>query len=291
MQVEVGCGRITWGPDAAEESVLAEIARAGYAGASWSLRDDRSPLDTAKLYESYRLRPAPGYFGADFWEKTLHDEIVASARRYARASRELGLTELYVSAGGFDRLTRAGRTRRQAAGHVTADDSLSDREFADLADGLEAVGTATLEEGVRICYHNHVGSVIETEDEVERVLATTDPDVVALGPDTGHLAWAGVDVLEFCRRHAGRIRTMHIKDVNMDVRREGVVGGWDYGMFQHHGIWAEPGGGSIDFASVLRILDGADFQGWVVVETDVTQKPSAFESAALSRSYLRELGL
>ena len=290
MTVRLGCGQITWGRGVPEESVLADIAEAGYEGAPLGIRD-RSAREIKEAYDRHGLAVAPGYLGGDFWVRSEHDAHVAAAQKYARISAELGLTELYVAAGGFQATTRGGRTRREAAGHATAEDALSDEEFDQLAECVEAIGRATLAEGVRSCYHNHVGTFVETSDEIERLLARVDPEVLLLGPDTGHLAWAGVDVVEFTRRHAARIKTMHLKDVVAKVRDEGRTAGWDYGTYEQHGIWTEIGSGSIDFATVLSLLDGAGFSGWLVVETDVTQRSTPLESATLSRQALRGLGI
>ncbi len=112
-----------------------------------------------------------------------------------------------------------------------------------------------------------------------------------MGPDTGHLAWAGADVVQFCRDYADSIKTMHIKDVDPAVLKVGVPAEWDYGTFSDKGIWTELGRGCVDFPVVFKILENAGFAGWLIVETDVTQLPTALESAIISREYLRGLGL
>lgn len=295
--IRVGCGQITWGQFAQageripEEQVLEEIARAGYEGAPAGPTGERTARETQALYAGYGLDPAPGYFGADFWVENRRAETVEGARRYAAYARELGCTELYVAAGGFDYATRSGRTRRELAGHVGPDDGLSESEMARFAEVLSETGTATLAEGVRSCFHNHVGTVIETLDEVERLLALTDPAAVFLGPDTGHLAWAGTDPVAFCGKYAERIKTLHLKDVHDAVAQEGRRAGWDYGTFNANGVFAELGEGDVDFPAVFEVLRGAGFEGWVIAETDVTQKGSALESATISRAYLRTLGI
>ncbi|MHA6629800.1 sugar phosphate isomerase/epimerase family protein [Pseudonocardia sichuanensis] len=290
MQVRLGCGQITWRglPD---DAALDDIRRAGYEGAPWSPRHGENAEEIKAYFDGRGLDVAPGYLWGDFWDAARRAENIAAARRYAELSKELGLTEVYVSAGGFDRPTASGRTRRQAVGHVTAEDALPEPEFRQLADTLQAVGEVMLGLGVRACYHNHAGTFVETEDEIERLLAAVDPDVVFLGPDTGHLAWAGVDVVEFARRHATRIKTMHLKDVVPAVRDEGAAAGWDYKTFEEHGIWTEINEGGVDFTGLFSVLDGVDFDGWLIVETDVTQKASPLESATASRKNLRELGI
>lgn len=217
-EIHIGCGQITWikftpnGAEwlASEEQVLAEIAQAGYAGAPAGPERDRSAQETIELYERYGLRPAPGYVGAAFWDTGQRDEILERVRRHAAFAREVGCTELYVAPSGFDYVTRSGQTRRETAGHVRPDDSLSDDEFQIFGETLSMVGEITLREGVRSCFHNHVGTPIETRAEIDRLLALTDPNLVFLGPDTGHLAWAGVDPVVFCRDYASRTKTLHL---------------------------------------------------------------------------------
>lgn len=296
--MKVGCGQITWNQfGAGEEQVLADIRDAGCEGAPWRApRDARgTPAEVAKRvrerYAAYDLIPAPGYFSADYWKPGQAEQIVERCRRHAAVAAELGLTETFVATGGFGTVMGSGRTRQQAAAHVEAADQLPAREFARLAEVLTAGAEAMRREGVTACYHNHVGTVVETEDEIERLLALTDPEVVALGPDTGHLAWAGIDVVEFCRRHIQRIRCLHLKDIVAGVRQQGTAAGWDYGTFSRRGIFTELGDGCVDFAGLLQVLSEHGFDGWLIIETDVTQRPSALESTRISRANLRELGV
>jgi len=295
----VGCGQITWikwGPagaewQAPETQVLAEIASAGYDGAPAGPGGDRTPEQLLELYGRYGLRPAPGYIGTAFWERQRRDEILQRVRDHARFAQAVGCTELYVAPGGFDYRTRSGRTRRQTAGHVGPEDSLTDDELRVFAATLDAAGAIALEYGVRACFHNHVGTVIETRDEVDRLLSLTDPALVFLGPDTGHLAWAGADPVAFCRDYLPRIKTLHLKDIDAAVRDRGRDAGWDYGTFSDNGVFVELGEGMVDLPAILGLLRDADFSGWLIVETDVTQKPTALESITVSREYLRSCGV
>ena len=291
-KISIACGQLTWGPKIPEEQVLAEIAQAGYDGAPVGLRAGRTAVETLAMLERHGLRPAPGYLRAAFWEPKHQTEILDLAEQMAGFHQALGLTEMYVAAAGFDSYTgRSGRTRSQASGHVTAADGMADGEYKQFAQTLNQVGAITLSRGVRSCFHNHVGSTIETRQEVDRLFALVDSDLVFQGPDIGHLVWAGVDPLQFCRDYAASIKTLHVKDINPDVLEEGVARGWDYAAFSAHGIFAELGEGCVDFPALFSALSEAGFAGWVVVETDVTQKATALESAIISREYLRGIGL
>jgi inosose dehydratase len=288
----IGCGQITWSRSTPEEQVLAEIASAGYEGAPAGPRGGRSAEEVVALYASYGLKPAPGYLGAAFWKEDQEEQILERARRLARFTRQVGCTELYVAAQGFDEyVTARGQTRSQVAGHVRPEDALSDAEYAQFAEVLNQVGATTLQEGVRSCFHNHVGSVIETREEIDYLFSLVDRDLVFQGPDIGHLAWAGVDVVQFCRDYADSIKTVHLKDIDPAVLQEGREKEWDYGTFVERGIFAELGEGFVDFPALFDVLKAAGFRGWVIVETDVTRKPTALESATISRNYLKRIGI
>ena len=287
----IGCGQITW-RGMAEEQALAEIAQAGYVGAPAGPKEGQSAADVIATFTKYGLKPAPGYLGADYWDQSQEATILQRARDYAAFAKAAGCTELYVAAGGFNNyVTKRGLNRSQIAGHVKAEDAMTDAEFAQFAKALNLVGEITLEQGVKSCFHNHVGSTIETRAEIDRLWDQVDPTLVFMGPDTGHLAWAGADVVQFCRDYASSIKTMHIKDVNKQVMDEGVAAQWDYRTFSDKGIWTELGQGCVDFPAVFQILKDAGFSGWIIVETDVTQLPTALESAIVSRNYLRTLSL
>jgi inosose dehydratase len=289
--VQIGCGQITWSRSTPEEQVLSEIAQAGYEGVPASSRGGRSPEETLALLDQYGLKPAPGYLGASFWDKEQEAEILERAEALAEFGQGVGLTELYVAAGGFEGYVgRRGKNRREVAGHVGRADMMTDAEFAQFAATLNKVGEITLAKGVRSCFHNHVGSTIETREEIDRLFSLVDRSLVFQGPDIGHLAWAGVDPVAFCRDYADDIKTMHIKDIDPEVLARGVAAEWDYGTFSDNGIFIELGEGMVDFPAIFRILEGADYDGWIIVETDVTQKPSALESATISREYLKSIG-
>ncbi len=293
MTIQVGCVPLTWDHSRFTiEQILAEVASAGYAGVSAGPHAAATPETTLALLRHHGLQPAPTYFGGNFWRAVEREQILAEAQRFAVFASAVGCDALYVAANGFEGYTtRRGLNRKQIAGQVTPADQMTDAEFAQMAETLNAFGAITLEYGVRSCFHNHVGSVIESEAEIERLLALTDPALIFLGPDTGHLAWANINPVDFFRRHAGRIKTAHLKDVNDNIRRTGVTNSWDYATFTERGVFNELGEGDINFSAIVESLRGASFSGWLLAETDVTQRPTALESAVVSRHYLASLGL
>lgn len=283
--IKVACGQITWrGSVFSQEQILQQIAEAGYGGAPVpASRLEDIPV-VRRWFNDAGLNPAPAYLGAMFWEDSQADEIVRKADEIAQVSREFGLTEVYMAAS----LTPE---RRAVSGHVTPSDALSADAYDIFARTLNRAGETALRHGVRASFHNHVGSFIETRAEIDELFSRVDPALVFHGPDTGHLAWAGDDVVSYVRDYISGISTLHVKDIDPAVLAKGVSKGWDYSQFSDHGIFTELGQGFVNFPALFDLLRDASFQGWIVVETDVTRRPTALESATVSRNYLRTLDI
>lgn len=283
--IKIACGQITWRrSEFSLEQILRQIAEAGYDGAPASAPSIEEVAEVRQKFDTAGLKPAPAYLGAEFWDASQADEIVAKADRIATTSKAFGLTEVYVAAN----LTPE---RRKVSGHVKPSDALTSDAWDVFAQTLNRVGEATLKHGVRASFHNHVGSFVETRSEIDELFARVDPALVFHGPDIGHLAWAGDDVVSYVRDYLPGITTLHVKDIDPAVLADGVANDWDYSQFSDHGIFTELGQGFVDFPSLVQILRDSSFQGWIVVETDVTQRPSALESATVSRDYLRSLDM
>lgn len=289
MNVSIGCSGITWRKRGLGDG-LEDIAAAGYAGSPISGVESRDAAEILRLWGSHGLAPAPGYLNGEFWDAAQREDHLHSAKVYAKVSRELDLSDIFIAVGGFETVTRAGRTRRQAAAQAGPHDMLTDNQFRTMVETITEVCEVFLQEGVRACFHTHVGTFVETEDEVERLLDAVDPELLFVGPDSGHLAWAGIDVNEFVRRHANRVTSVHLKDINLEVRDRGRAEGWTYGDFEKAGLWNELGQGDLDFPGLFQILENASYSGWITVETDVTQQPTPADSARISRKYLSGLG-
>lgn len=273
-------------PNHPEAAILPEMAEAGYAGTPPRAEGGRSAQETAAVYRTYGLIPTPGSIGrlVEWWRHGEREAQVEVAASEARTHRELGLKALIV-------VPQLTPQRRAVAGRPGRADRISDAEFQRLADILNAMGEVTLREGVYLSFHSHVGSHVETRDEIDKLFEMVDRALVFQGPDIGHLAWAGADIVEFVRDYAQDIKVMHIKDIDGAVRERGIAEGWDYEDFSERGLYAELGRGIVDFPAMFEILRTSGFDGWVEVGTDVTTRPTPLESARMSREYLRSLGV
>ena len=192
--------------------------------------------------------------------------------------------------------------RRAVAGRVTPDDALPPDAWRRIGDGLATLAARCAPLGVRVVFHPHAGTYVETEGELESLLQHTPPDQIGLCLDTGHLVYGGADPVAVCRRHAARVWHVHAKDVRLDLLNSVRESGTDYATAVGEGVFAPLGEGGVDFPGLLSALRGsaalrgsdAAYDGWIVLEQDVRLGPpwssrSPLESARTSLSYLRRL--
>ena len=261
------------------EHVFSEVAKSGFQFVLAVPPQGMSVGTYRELLEAHGLAPAPGYFAAHLADEERLAEHVERAHRAGAAQAELGNTEVFVA----DELNSE---RRQAAATGVG---YSAKRMQSVIASLQAIAEAITAEGVTPCMHPHVGSWIETESEAEEVLAGIDDSVLAFGPDTGHLAWAGADPAALIARHADRVGAMHLKEVRLDVATQSRTEHWDYARAARAGLWAEPGRGDVKLEAVMAAFEQArsrPFTGWYVVEVDQPSLPTPLESATASYGWV-----
>jgi inosose dehydratase len=141
-------------------------------------------------------------------------------------------------------------------------------------------------------FHHHCGGYVETPGEIEALMSRTDPSLLGLCLDTGHLMFAGGDPIAALSQYGDRIWHVHFKDCEPGVAAQSRVEGWDYHTSVRRGIFCELGRGLVPFAGVLEALRARRYDGWIVVEQDVLPglgTPAA--SAARNREFLGKLGI
>jgi inosose dehydratase len=205
----------------------------------------------------------------------------------ARHLADLGCQTLVAADAGDDR-------RRAVAGRVSETDGLSPDAWRRLGDGLGTLASRCTPLGVRVVFHPHAGTYVETERELNALMAHAPATEVGLCLDTGHLVYGGVDPVAVCRDYAGRVWHVHAKDVRPDVLDRVRRGAIDYAAAVGQGVFAPLGTGGVDFPGLVAALRAADYRGWIVLEQDVRlgepwpdQDPLA--NARRSLTYLRSI--
>jgi inosose dehydratase len=169
---------------------------------------------------------------------------------------------------------------------------LDDEGWATLLGNLDLLERVAREYGVTAVIHPHVGTMVETDDDVERVLSGSS---IGFCLDTGHMFIGGADPVEFARHHADRIKHVHAKDVRFELANKVKSGELTYYQAVVAGMYVPLGQGDVDVAAIVHSLEDAGFDGWYVLEQDnvVSAEPAEgagpFADAKASVTYLRSL--
>lgn len=153
------------------------------------------------------------------------------------------------------------------------------------------VGRRLAEMGIHVAFHPHAGTYVEAPSEVRWLLDESDPDLIGLCLDTGHVTYGGGNPLEIAREYAERVRIVHLKDVHESRLSRARAERWSFQRALRAYLFPRLGEGVVDFPGILAALRAKGFAGWLVVEQD-TQEGSALDAARANRAYLhRTFGL
>ncbi|MEO1336914.1 MAG: TIM barrel protein, partial [Myxococcota bacterium] len=168
----------------------------------------------------------------------------------------------------------------------------NDAQWDALAVGLNRLGSMAKAEGMRLCYHHHMGTGVMTRADIDRLASSTDPQLVHLLIDTGHLTFAGDDPLDCVRAYGDRIKHVHLKNIRRPQMELALKRQLSFHDAIEAGVFTVPGDaeGCIDFAPILEALQAADYQGWIIVEAEQNPaKAHPLTYAKMARKYLREV--
>jgi len=306
QSIRVGNAPCSWGAlefeslegeSAGFRRVLDEMAATGYAGTElgdWGFMPTEPPRLRAEL-ESRGITMVGAFVPVALKNPATHDEGEATALRVARLLAAVAAPDhtpflVLADDNGKDPV------RTKNAGRVTPDMGLSEGEWQAFADGTNRIARAVMAEcGLRTVFHHHCAGYIETPDEVARLMAMTDPEVVGLVLDTGHCAYGAGNpgtVIEALDRFVDRIWHMHFKDCEPGVADRARMAQHDYFKAVGQGVFCELGRGCVDFKAVMGRLNARRYTGWIVVEQDVLPgMGTPKESAQRNREFLASLGL
>ncbi|MBM7646565.1 inosose dehydratase [Scopulibacillus daqui] len=165
----------------------------------------------------------------------------------------------------------------------------SDEEWEKLCRGLNELGKIAERYELKLVYHHHMGTGVQTEEEVDRLLANTDPKVVHLLYDTGHIYVSDGNYMTILNKHIDRIKHVHFKDVRKDVLDQCRNDGRSFIQSFLQGLFTVPGDGCIDFTKVYQTLLDARYEGWIVIEAEQDPKVAhPLEYALMARKYIDE---
>lgn len=264
------------------EQTVSEMALAGFTGSEVG---SHYPTDPEVLKKALDLRGMTicNQWFSSFLISRPYEETEEAFIRQCDFLLKVGATCIGVSEQSYSIQGRLDQPI-QSGNYV-----MNEEEWQKLTTGLNRLGKIAKIKGMKLTFHHHMGTVVQTEEEIDRLMAETDPKYVSLLFDSGHLSFAGIDPEKVLMKHVSRVGHVHLKDLRKAVVEQSRKEGWSFLKGVRAGTFTVPGDGDVDFAPIFRILEDADYQGWVVVEAE--QDPALanpLEYAMKARKYIAE---
>jgi inosose dehydratase len=261
-------------------TLLDEIARVGYEGTQLGLGFPEG-AELRAMLAARGLRLAEVYVALRASPDGLDDDALANGRERLRLLHEGGGEVLCVALDGSpDRDAWAARAGDPGAPRFT------EAAWGDLVAVLHQLADETMAAGHRLAFHPHAGTYVETPDEVDRLVAATDPARVGICLDVGHSIVGGGDPDATLDWLGERVTHVHLKDVDPVVLGQLSAGSLSgLGEAVDRRIFTELGAGSLDLLGVLGALAARHYGGWLMVEQDSSWSPPS-EAAAIGRRVL-----
>jgi inosose dehydratase len=268
MTVSLGINPIGWTNDDIRwlgdhiplDVCLAEAREAGFAGVELGRKFPRKAEVLGPILDRHGLQLVSGWYSGRLRERDSRREIAAMRDHLALLSA-LGAPVMVFAetSGDTAGLVGAGASTRPTIADAAEWKRLGKR-FTEVADHM-------LEKGVRMAVHHHMGTVVQTAADVDRLFENCGPSVGLL-VDTGHLTYAGDDPVQLIRRHADRVVHVHCKDIRRGALLACNERDASFTEAVLHGLFTVPGDGMVDFAAVIKALAAAGYAGWLVQEAE-----------------------
>jgi len=290
-KIKFGCAPIAWtnddipelGKENTFEQCISEMALAGYTGTEIGNKYPKDPQVLRRYLEIRNLEVASAWFSAYLTTKPFEDtkEAFILHRDFLHA---MGAKVIVVAEQGQSIQGKLDTPLFKEKPLFT------DAEWELLTKGLEKLGELAHEKGMEIVYHHHMGTGVQTTEEIERLMENTCPEKVSLLFDTGHLVLSGENPIGIFEKYKSRIKHIHFKDVRARVAQEMKEKGDSFLAGVIKGVFTVPGDGMIDFHPIMEAIIESGYEGWIVVEAEQDPgKANPFEYALKGRRYIEQL--
>jgi len=271
MKARLGIAPIAWtnddlpelGGDTPLEVCLSESREAGFSGTETGGKFPKTPRELKEVLAAHDLKLVSGWYSG----RVLENDLAAEKDR-AHSQLEL-FRENGASVIVYGETT--GTVQNQQHVPLVKRPRLDDEQMHAYGRTLTEFADHCHEQGVPLAFHHHMGTAVETEDDVDRLMNFTG-EAVGLLFDTGHIAFAGGDGLRMAKRHGNRINHVHTKDIREKVLRSIDPRTTSFLDAVLAGVFTVPGDGMIDFKAVARLCAEINYEGWFVVEAEQDPK-------------------
>lgn len=268
MAIRIGTNPIAWsnddlpelGGETPLEVCLAEASRAGYSGIELGNKFPREPAALRAALAPFSLACVSGWYSGRLLERDAAAELEAMGPHLDLLTSQGCALLIFADTSRGVHGDRAAPLSRRPV--------LTSEEWTRFCTRLDEVAEGCAARGLTVAYHHHMGTFVQTEEDVDRLVASTSPRVGLL-VDSGHLAFAGADPVAVARRHGERVVHVHNKDVRPEVLQAALLDDLSFLDAVLRGVFTVPGDGCLDFPALWRSLAERGYRdGWAIVEAE-----------------------
>ena len=289
MSVKLGIAPIAWrnddmpelGGETPLEQCLSEASEAGFSGIESGGKFPKHSEKLIPLLEKYKLNLCSGWYGANLRKYTVKEEIALIQQQLKLFKDCNSPCVVFAEVSG----SIAGDQSRPLSTRPQIDDDM----WKNFCKKISEMGKYLQDQGMPLAYHHHMGTVIETQKDTERLLENTG-DEVKLTLDTGHMLFAGGNSIKVISDYKERLAHVHCKDMRKNILDKSLQNDLSFREAFLEGAFTVPGDGCIDYKPLLNFLKKNDYSGWLVVEAEQDpSKANPLEYAKIGYKYLSQI--
>ena len=290
-KVKLGIAPIAWTnddmPDLGKENTfeqcVSEMALAGFTGSEVGNKYPKDPEVLKKALELRGVEICNQWFSSFLITKPF-EEVEKEFRAQLAFLKAMGAKVIGASEQSY---SVQGQLDTPIFGHKY---EMNDQEWDTFCTGMNKLGKIAKEEyGITLTFHHHMGTVVQSLAEVDRMMENTDPEYVSLLFDTGHFTYCGEDPLEVVKKYVHRIKHVHLKDIRPEVVEQVKKENMSFLAGVRAGAFTIPGDGCINYDPIFKVLEDAGYEGYMVVEAEQDPaKANPLEYAIRARKFIAE---
>ena len=290
-KVKLGIAPIAWTnddmPDLGKENTfeqcVSEMALAGFTGSEVGNKYPKDPEVLKKALELRGVEICNQWFSSFLITKPF-EEVEKEFRAQLTFLKAMGAKVIGASEQSH---SVQGQMDTPVFGHKY---EMNDEEWDIFCTGMNKLGKIAKEEyGIALTFHHHMGTVVQSLAEVDRMMENTDPEYVSLLFDTGHFTYCGEDPLEVVKKYVHRIKHVHLKDIRPEVVEQVKKENMSFLAGVRAGAFTIPGDGCINYDPIFKVLEDAGYEGYMVVEAEQDPaKANPLEYAIRASKFIAE---
>ena len=289
MKIKLGIAPIAWsnddmpelGGDTPIEKCLDDANASGFTGIELGGKFPRNPGIIKFLLEKFTLKMPGGWYGSLLRQRTAKEEWIA-------LQDHLNLLKL-LNADVFVFADVSGSIQGDETKALSERPKLEKEEWNSYSSKINELSNRLMDEGMPISYHEHMGTIIQSEEDVDRFMESTNDNTFLLY-DTGHLMFAEADYQRVLKNYISRINHVHCKDIRKDIFFNSLKNDLSFRNSFLKGVFTVPGDGCIDYNPLIKILYESNYKEWLIIEAEQDpKKANPLEYAKKGYNYLYEV--